>query len=57
MEVKVIFREASKKMLSDFRISAQMNHPGVMGTYREDSLKNFLKSGRLPEKYGIGQGK
>lgn len=56
MDVKLIFRETAKKLLSDFNISAQIKHPGVTGTYREDSLKRFLIDGRLPSKYGIGSG-
>ncbi|SFI42672.1 hypothetical protein SAMN05192551_1216 [Tindallia magadiensis] len=56
MDVKVIFREAAKKLLSDFDISAQINHSGLTGTYREDAIKNFLKEGRLPSKFGIGSG-
>jgi hypothetical protein len=56
MDVKMIFRETSKKLLSDFNISAQINHSGLTGTYREDAIKNFLKEGRLPSKFGVGSG-
>ncbi|MCQ4088448.1 DUF6602 domain-containing protein [Saccharibacillus sp. JS10] len=56
MNVKLIFREASKKLISDFNISAQINHSGSTGTYREGSLKRFLEDGRVPRKYSIGFG-
>lgn len=56
MDVKKIFQELSEKMLSDFRLSAHMKHSGNKGGYREDTLKTFLKEGKLPEKFGIGAG-
>lgn len=52
----MIFRGISTKLLTDFQISSQVNHQGVKGTYREDSLKKFLLTGRLPDKYGLGSG-
>lgn len=56
MDVKLIFREVAKKLMSDFNISAQIHHQGLTGTFREAALKDFLSSGRLPGKYGIGSG-
>jgi len=43
-------------MMLDFNNSAQIQHSGVKGDFREDTLKDFLLDGRLPEKYGIGSG-
>jgi len=56
MDLKKIFRGISAKLLADFEISSQVNHQGVKGTYRESALKDFLLSGRLPAKYGLGSG-
>ena len=56
MNTKFLFRESAKKLLADFNISAQINHQGLTGSFREDALKDFLASGRLPQKYGIGSG-
>lgn len=56
MEIKKIFRGISEKLLSDFNISANINHTTSKGNYREKTLLNFLKNGYLPEKYGVGSG-
>jgi hypothetical protein len=56
MDVRKVFRVISKKLLADFAISAQMNHNGNKGDFRENSLKEFLALGRLPKRYGIGSG-
>lgn len=56
MDTKKVFRGISNKIMSDFIISAEINHNGNKGTYRENALKNFLSQGRLPGRYGIGSG-
>ena len=56
MDTKGVFRRLSRKMLEDFSISAEINHQGSKGTYRENTLKRFLSEGRLPSRYGIGAG-
>ena len=56
MDTQKVFRGLGNKMLEDFNISAQINHPGTKGTYREDTLRKFLSEGRLPKRYGIGTG-
>lgn len=56
MDVKKVFRNISSKMLHDFKISAEINHQVVKGTYREGALKKFLSEGRLPARYEIGSG-
>jgi len=56
MDTRKVFRRLSKKMLEDFEISAQINHQGSKGTYRENALKRFLSEGKLPTRYGIGSG-
>ncbi|ODV56329.1 MULTISPECIES: DUF6602 domain-containing protein [Lysinibacillus] len=56
MDVKTIFRNISKQLISDFDISAQINHSGIKGTYREDTLKKFLLNGRIPKRFSIGSG-
>lgn len=56
MDLKEVFRGLSKKLLSDFQISGQIEHGTDKGSYREDALKSFLADGRLPKKYSIGHG-
>ena len=56
MDTKGVFRRLSRKMLEDFNISAEINHQGSKGSYRENTLKRFLSEGRLPSRYGIGTG-
>ena len=56
MDVEFIFRRISQKLMADFDISAQINHQGIKGTYRENALKRFLQEGKLPGKYSIGSG-
>ncbi len=43
-------------MKIDFELSAEYEHHGVRGDYREDRLKEFLKKGKLPEVFGISSG-
>lgn len=56
MQISKLFEEISAKMKGDFNISAQFNHHGNRGSYREDSLKSFLTNGKLPEIFGIASG-
>ncbi|WP_192456275.1 DUF6602 domain-containing protein [Musicola keenii] len=56
MDVKKVFRGISKKLLTDFEISSEINHNGNKGDYREGTLRNFLLSGRLPKRFGVGSG-
>lgn len=56
MEISKLFEEISAKMKGDFNISAQFQHNGNRGSYREDSLKNFLTNGKLPDTFGIASG-
>lgn len=56
MEISKLFEEISAKMKGDFNISAQFKHNGNRGSYREDSLKNFLTNGKLPDVFGIASG-
>lgn len=56
MDVKKIFRSVGRQMLESFLASAEMKHFGNMGSFREDALKSFLEQGRLPGRYGIGNG-
>ncbi len=56
MDVRKVFRGISKKLLVDFEISAQISHNGNIGDYRENALREFLESGRMPKRYGIGNG-
>jgi len=46
----------SQKLLADFEMSSQISHPGSKGDFREDALREFLESGKIPPKYGIGSG-
>jgi len=56
MDIQKVFRGISKKLLSDFEISAQIKHNGNIGDYRENALREFLEVGRLPKRLGIGNG-
>ena len=56
MDTRNVFRRLSNKMFEDFAISAEINHPGSKGTFRENALKQFLSKGRLPSRYRIGSG-
>lgn len=56
MEISNIFKCISKKMKIDFELSAEYEHHGVRGDYREDRLKEFLTKGKLPEVFGISSG-
>lgn len=56
MDTKKVFRMISDKLMKDFVLSAEVNHNGNKGSYRESALKDFLVKGRLPERYGIGSG-
>lgn len=56
MEVSKLFESISEKMRVDFEISAKFNQHGNRGDYREDSLKDFLNNGRLPNNFGIASG-
>lgn len=56
MDVKKVFRGISKKLLTDFEISSEINHNGNKGDYREGTLRDFLLSGRLPKRFGVGSG-
>jgi len=56
MDFKEIYKGISQKLLSDFMISAQIDHGPDKGTYREGSLKKNLEEGKLPKKYTIGHG-
>lgn len=56
MDIKKVFRGISQKLQTDFKISSEINHQGNKGTYRESALRDFLLSGRLPKRFGIGTG-
>lgn len=56
MEISKLFEEISAKMKGDFNISAQFQHHGNRGSYREDALKKFLTNGKLPAIFGIASG-
>ncbi len=56
MDVKKVFRGISSKLQADFALSSEINHQGSKGIYRENTLRNFLLSGRLPKRFGIGTG-
>lgn len=56
MKISKLFEEISAKMKGDFNISAQFQHHGNRGSYREDSLKDFLTNGKLPDTFGIASG-
>lgn len=56
MDITKIFELISEQMKKDFEVSAEFIHNGLRGDYREDSLKKFLSSGKLPKQYSIGNG-
>ena len=56
MDTKTVFRAIGRKMQEDFNLSAEINHSGSKGAYREDAMRMFLADGRLPGRFGIGKG-
>ncbi len=56
MNVQEVFRGISKQLYTDFEISRQIRHNASTGDFRENRLKEFLKTGRLPMRYGVGNG-
>lgn len=56
MDLKNIFRGISGQLQSSFNGAANFKHNGVKGTFREKALSEFLSSGRLPGRFGIGSG-
>ena len=56
MDTKAAFRRISRKLSNEFELSAQINHSGSKGLYREDALRTFLAEGRLPGRFGVGMG-
>jgi len=56
MDFKEVFKGISDKLISDFKISAQIPHGTDKGTFREDALKKFLENEKLPKKYTLGHG-
>ncbi len=57
MDVRKVFRGVSDKLQLDFEaISSEINHLGNRGSYRENTLKNFLNAGKLPKRFGVGSG-
>ncbi|WP_439554853.1 DUF6602 domain-containing protein [Dyadobacter sp.] len=55
MQLSELFGLTSDKLLSDFKIGAQLKHNGNIGDYREDSFREFLTT-KMPHKFGIGNG-
>jgi hypothetical protein len=56
MDVRLLFYNASKKLMVDFETSAQSaTHMGGRGSLREDAFINFLRA-HLPQKYKVGRG-
>jgi hypothetical protein len=55
MDIRNIFKEISEQLLSEFRKTAEVNHPGGKGDLREDSFRKFL-SDYLPKRYAVGRG-
>ncbi|MEW4338451.1 DUF6602 domain-containing protein [Chromobacterium vaccinii] len=56
MDAKQLFRAVSNRMCADFEAAAEFQHNGTRGTVRENTLRDFLKNGRLPAKFGLGAG-
>jgi len=50
-----VFREINEQLLSEFRKTAEVTHPGGKGTLREDAFADFLAR-YLPNKYQVGRG-
>lgn len=56
MDIQKVFQSISRKMMIDFELSADMEHHGNRGNYREDTLAKFLMEGKIPKQYNIGSG-
>jgi hypothetical protein len=55
MDVRVVFKEISEQLLSEFRKTSQVSHNGGKGTLREDAFASFLRD-YLPSRYAVGRG-
>ena len=55
MDTRTLFRKISQKMRNDFEQSAEVNHDGLKGKVRENTVRKFLAE-RLPARYGLGAG-
>lgn len=55
MDIRIIFKELSEQLLSEFRKSAEVKHPGGKGGIREDAFREFLGN-YLPNRYAVGKG-
>lgn len=55
MDLRNVFRRMSERLMTEFRLSAEINHAVGKGSFREDSFKNFLTQ-YLPNRYAVGSG-
>lgn len=55
LDIREIFKALSEQLLSEFRMSAIVKHPGGKGDIREDAFRNFLST-YLPGRYAVGRG-
>ncbi len=56
LKVKTIFARLSDHLRLKFEMSAEVNHNGIRGSIREDTLLTFFSQGMLPKKFDIGSG-
>ncbi len=55
MDLQNIFKEISEQLISEFRKTAEVKHPGGKGGLREDAFKTFLRD-YLPQRYAVDSG-
>jgi hypothetical protein len=55
LDIRAIFKEISEQLISEFRKTSQIKHPGGKGDTREDAFRDFLKA-YLPARYAVGKG-
>jgi hypothetical protein len=55
LDIRIIFKELSEQLLSEFRKSAVVTHSGGKGDIREDAFRDFLRD-HLPTRYAVGKG-
>jgi hypothetical protein len=55
LDLRTVFKEISEQLISEFRKTSEIKHPGGKGDLREDAFRNFL-SDYLPSRYAVGMG-
>jgi hypothetical protein len=55
LDIRIVFKEISDQLLSEFRKITQVTHSGGKGDLREVAFRDFLRD-YLPARYAVGTG-